>query len=356
MKTLVVKIGTSTLVRDGRIDEQYIAGVARQVVELRAMWRVVIVSSGAVRAGLDAIGKARATKLPEKQAAAAIGQSLLMRAYRRAFEAHGMPVAQMLLTRSDIADRRRFLNARRTAAQLFSWGVVPIVNENDTVATEEIRFGDNDTLASLTALVVEADRVLLLSDVKGFYLPGQSEPLAQIPAITPEIEAAAGGAGSIGGTGGMRTKIEAARIATQAGIELVIAQGRERDVIQRVAQDDNLGTRFLSSQSLRGRKRWIAFGTQPAGTLTLHPRARPALEGGASLLAVGVLEVAGEFPAGALVALRDTDGEFGRGLCNVASESLRHIAGLKSAEAFKLLGDEAPTAVIHRDNLTLASR
>src|ERR1051325_5067738 len=185
MKTIVVKIGTSTLVRHGAVDEDYIAGIARQVAHLHEHhYRVVIVSSGAVRLGLDAIGRERASRLPEKQAAAAIGQSLLMRAYRRAFNEVNLHVAQLLLTRADVSDRRRFLNARHTVTQLFDWGVVPIVNENDTVAVEEIRFGDNDTLAALTAMVAEAELCLLLSDVDGFYLPGQDRPEAQIERIT----------------------------------------------------------------------------------------------------------------------------------------------------------------------------
>ena len=172
MKTLVVKIGTSTLVRRGGLDQEYLAGLAAQIAALRADdWRTIVVTSGAVRLGLDIIGVPRVQTLAEKQAAAAIGQSLLMRAYRKALEPHGLHVAQLLLTRADMADRRRFLNARHTVRQLFKWGVVPIVNENDTVATDEIKVGDNDTLAALTALVCEADKVLLLSDIDGFYLP-----------------------------------------------------------------------------------------------------------------------------------------------------------------------------------------
>lgn len=356
MKTLVVKIGTSTLVRNGAVDDVYIADVARQITGLRANgWRVVIVSSGAIRAGLDAIGRERAVSLQEKQAAAAIGQSLMMRSYRRAFDTTATPIAQLLLTRADMADRRRFLNARHTFEQLFSWGVVPIVNENDTVATEEIRFGDNDMLAALTAFVAQADKVLLLSDVDGFYLPGEKQPVAQIGAITPEIEDAAGGAGSIGGTGGMRTKIEAARAATQSGIELVIARGREKDIITRVAGEEEIGTRFLTNSNLRSRKRWIAYGRRAQGILVMKPDARaPLTEKGSSLLPIGIVKVEGDFEPGALVAVRDEQGQYARGLTNFSSAELRLIAGKHTSEIQGILGHADFKEAIHRDNMILS--
>ena len=355
MKTLVVKIGTSTLVRDGEVDHDYIASVAAQVHALRAEdWRVVIVTSGAVRVGLNVIGHAKANTLYEKQAAAAVGQSLLMRAYRLAFEPYSLHVAQLLLTRADTADRRRFLNARHTVRQLFNWDVVPIVNENDTVSTEEIRVGDNDTLAALTALVADADMVLLLSDIDGFYLPGASGPEARITQITAEIEAAAGGVGSIGGTGGMRTKIDAARIATQAGIEMVIAHGRAEGVLAKVARGEGIGTRFVPSVGLRGRKRWIAYGKRPDGVITLNQCARPHLvEKGSSLLPIGIVSVEGDFESGALVVVRDGDGEIGRGLANFSAGELRAIAGHHSSEIAGILGRETNIEAIHRDNLTL---
>ncbi|HVF09851.1 MAG TPA: glutamate 5-kinase [Abditibacteriaceae bacterium] len=355
MKTIVVKIGTSTIIRDGAVDEEYVGQVACQVAALREeRYRVAIVTSGAIRVGLDTIGRERAVRLPEKQAAAAIGQSLLMRTYRRAFSQTDMHVAQVLLTRSDVADRRRFLNARHTMAQLFKWGVVPVVNENDTVATEEIRFGDNDSLAALTALVAEADQVLLLSDIDGFYLPGASRPVPVVERITKAMEEAAGGAGSTAGTGGMRTKIEAARIATHAGIELVIAHGRTENVIQRVARGEALGTRFAPRAALRGRKRWIAFSRHAQGTLVLNDSARAALTGkGASLLPIGIAEVEGHFEPGALVTVRDRHGEFARGLSNYSSDDLRRIAGAHSSKISAVLGRADFKEAIHRDNLTL---
>jgi glutamate 5-kinase len=279
----------------------------------------------------------------------------VMRAYRRAFGEYSLHVAQLLLTRSDTAERRRFLNARHTLEQLLRWGVVPIVNENDTVSTEEIRFGDNDTLAALTALVAGAQLVVLLSDVDGFYMTGASTHLGRIEEITPEIEAAAGGAGTVGGTGGMTTKLQAARVATGAGIDLVIANGREPNAILRLARGEEIGTRFVAQRVLAGRKRWIAWGSRvPQGTLALNDRARAALLGGASLLPIGVEGVEGAFSAGDLVALRDSGGEYGRGIVNFGADDLRRIAGLHSSQIAQVLGDGA-RVVVHRDNLALAS-
>ncbi len=357
MKTLVIKIGTSTLVRGGELNAAFLGDLALQIATLRGEnWRAVIVTSGAVRVGLNVIGRARAANLAEKQAAAAIGQSLLMDAYRRAFAPHDLPVAQLLLTRADTADRRRFLNARHTFEQLFAWGAVPIVNENDTVATEEIKVGDNDTLAALAALVCEADRVLLLSDVEGFYLPGESKPVERIEQITPQIEAAAGGAGTLGGTGGMRTKLEAARIATRAGIELVIASGKQSEIALKVARGESFGTRFSAPTRLRSRKSWIADGHRVEGILHLNGRARAALvERGSSLLPVGIERVEGEFSSGALVLARDESGEIGRGLTRFSSSELKLLSGKKSGEIGAILGREAAPAAIHRDDFSVTS-
>jgi glutamate 5-kinase len=279
-----------------------------------------------------------------------------MRQYRRAFAEVDLHVAQILLTRADTADRRRFLNARHTFEQLFAWNVVPIVNENDTVATDEIRVGDNDTLAALSALVCQADRVLLLSDVEGFFLPGKTAPEAQIAQITSEIEAAAGGAGSVGGTGGMRTKIEAARIATRAGIELVIANGREGEIALKIARGEALGTKFLPQTRQRSRKSWIAHGRRVEGTLHLNPHARVALvERGSSLLPVGIERVEGSFGSGALVLMRDEIGEIGRGLTRFSSDELHRLGGKRSTELAAILGRQTSPEAIHRDDLSLTS-
>ncbi len=356
MKTIVIKIGTSTLVRGDAIDEAFLRDLARQIAALRAMgWQSVVVTSGAVKAGLRVLGRERAMNLAEKQAAAAVGQSLLMRAYRRALGEEKLHVAQMLLTRADLGDRRRFLNARHTANQLFAWGVVPVINENDTVSTEEIRVGDNDTLAALSALVVGADRVVLLSDVDGFYLPNKTAPERFIAHISPEIEAAAGGAGTLGATGGMKTKLEAARIATRAGIELWIAAGREPNIIERIARGEGVGTRFGAAHSrLNAHKSWLAHGRRVEGELHLHPRARAALvEHGASLLPVGIERVEGEFGARALVSVRDEIGEIGRGLVRLSSGDLRRVAGRRSGELADVLGRTVAPEAIHRDEFSL---
>jgi len=357
MKTLVIKIGTSTLVRGDAIDDAFLRDLARQIAAIKATgWQSVVVTSGAVKAGLRVLGRECAGNLAEKQAAAAVGQSLLMRAYRQALGEEGLHVAQMLLTRADLGDRRRFLNARHTANQLFAWGVVPVINENDTVSTEEIRVGDNDTLAALSALVVGADRVVLLSDVDGFFLPDKSEPERFIPHISPEIEAAAGGAGTPGGTGGMRTKLEAARIAASAGIELWIAKGREPGIIERIARNEEIGTRFGTPENskLSARKSWLAHGRRIEGVLHLNPRARAALvERGSSLLPIGIEAVEGDFPIGALVSVRDEAGEIGRGVVRFKSAELARIAGRKSHELREVLGHEVAPEAIHRDEFSL---
>jgi glutamate 5-kinase len=235
---------------------------------------------------------------------------------------------------------------------------VAIVNENDSVSTEEIKVGDNDTLASLTALVCGADRVLLLSDVDGFYISYATDqhPIREIAQITPEIEAAAGGAGTIGGTGGMRTKLDAARIATDAGIELVIANGREPEILLKVARGENYGTKFSVGSRLNARKSWIAHGRRAEGVLHLNPCARAALvERGSSLLPVGIETIDGEFESGALVLVQDHLGEIGRGLTNFSSKELGEIAGKKSGELSLILGREVPKEAIHRDKFSLTA-
>ena len=360
---IVVKVGTSTLTdAQGRLDGGYIAGLAGQLCEQQAAGRqVVLVSSGAIRAGRDELerrpaGRIASDTLPYKQAAAAVGQGLLMRTYMEAFHHLGATAAQVLLTRDDSADRRRFLNARNTLTTLLALGVVPVVNENDTVAVEEIKFGDNDALAALVAVMVDADLLLILSDVDGLCRFAQDrEVISTIPAITAEVEALAGGSDSGIGTGGMRTKVEAARIATASGIRTVIAQGRRENVIAEVVGGAPVGTTFLPQVGrLRGRKRWIAAGSRPAGSVTLNARAVERLREGASLLAVGIVEVSGEFTSGALVEVRDEQGlRFARGLTNYSSTELQQLKGLRSAQFEEVLGARPYEEVIHRDNLVL---
>ncbi|MCS6862229.1 MAG: glutamate 5-kinase [Abditibacteriales bacterium] len=358
MQNIVVKVGTSTLTQaSGKLDTNYIAALVGQLTCLHKEGkRVVLVTSGAIRSGLTALGLTRARTVPEKQAAAAVGQSLLMHTYIELFRQHGIVAAQVLLTREDVADRQRFLNARNTFRQLFAFGALPIVNENDTVSVEEIRFGDNDMLAALVAIVTEADAVILLSDVEGFYLPGASQPLAVVSRITPDLMKAAGGAGSANSTGGMVTKLDAARVAMASGKPLIIAHGREPNVVLRLASGERLGTRFEPQpQSLTARQRWIAFGRKPKGALVVNPGAKEKLIAhGKSLLPVGIVKVEGNFEVGDLVSLVDTHGvEFARGLTNYSSADTMKIIGLRTSQIAKVLGHKDFDEVVHRDNLVI---
>lgn len=375
-KTVVVKVGSSTLTTpEGQIDARYLTRLAAQLSETRHSRRnVVLVTSGAVRAGLSALGlnglkAGRRLDVPEKQAAAAVGQSLLMHTYSQAFARFDQKVAQILLTRDDMEDRERFLNARNTLHTLFHLDILPIVNENDSVAVEEIQFGDNDTLAALVALLVDADLLVLLSDVDGFYpdaLPERQEevsrtvaPVAQIDRITPEIERQVKRVVSEGGTGGMYTKLEAARKVTKSGVSMVIANGRSPHVITRLLAGEQIGTFFpaqtddLGKGKLSSRKRWIAFGRKPRGVLVVNEGARRSIvERGKSLLPVGLTEVHGRFERGEMVSISETvSGEFARGLVNYGSDDLHRIAGLKSAQIERVLGYRDFDEVVHRDNL-----
>jgi len=339
----------------GDLDEGYIRDLARQLSSLRAEGHdVVLVTSGAIRAGRKILGLERVRTLPESQAAAAVGQAVLMHLYERAFAEHGQVVAQILLTREDAADRRRYLNARNTFATLFEKGVVPIVNENDTVATEEICFGDNDLLAALVGALVGADLLVMLSNVEGLYVKGRL--VRRVERITPEIEEAAGGPTSDESRGGMRSKLEAARLATRCGIGVVVANGRKEDVVLKAVRGEEVGTFFVPKRRLDARRQWIAVGRRPRGRIVVHPEAvRRIVSEGKSLLPVGVLEVEGEFAAGDLVALVDRNGkEFARGLTNYNSHDLRLIAGRRTAEIPKILGREPGyDEVVHRDNMVV---
>jgi glutamate 5-kinase len=295
--------------------------------------------------------------LPFKQAAAAVGQGLLMHTYTEAFAWRNVPVAQVLLTRDDLADRRRFLNARNTLNALLALGVVPVINENDTVAVEEIKFGDNDQLAAHVAVLIEADLLIILSDVEGLCESAIGGALIRVvEQIDESIEGLAGGSRSGMGTGGMRTKIEAARIATASGIRVAVAKGRRERVIADVAAGEEVGTLFLpQSGRLRGRKRWIAAGSRSQGSVTVNQGAAAKLMGeGVSLLSVGVTEVCGDFQTGDLVDVRDETGRrFARGLTNYCAADLRQIQGLRSDQIEGALGVKTYDEVIHRDNLVI---
>jgi glutamate 5-kinase len=358
MATLVVKVGTSSLTGGERcLDRPFMVDLAGQI---GAAWadghRVILVTSGAISAGAERLGlKGRPRLLAMKQAAAAVGQGLLMEVYSAAFASIGRPVAQLLVTRQDIADRIRYLNARQTLMALLRLGVVPIVNENDTVSVDEIRFGDNDTLAALVASLTQADLLVLLTDVAGFMDAGGSV-LSYIPEITEELFQLAGGAGSTTGTGGMITKLQAAVIAGEAGIPTVIARGREPGVLDAVLRGDPVGTRFLPRERpMKGRKQWIAFGGPARGTLVVNERAKRALiEQRRSLLPVGVVQIDGSFRAGDIVSITDEAGlEFARGVVTCDTHEAALILGHRTDEIRQLLGRDDLQELVHRDNLVM---
>lgn len=360
---IVVKVGTSTLTQGGGPpDTGYIADLARQIVAQRALGRaVILVTSGSIRAGMHRLNLAgRPQTIPQKQAAAAIGQGLLMHSYSEAFAAHGVPVAQVLLTREDFRERERYLNARNTFAAILKYGAVPIVNENDTVAVDEIRFGDNDTLGALVSSLVGADALLLLSDVDGLFDkdPTQNPDAKLIPVVETvdrSVEQRAGGARTSMGTGGMVTKVRAAKICAGSGVRMTIANGRADDVIAR-SLGGEIGTLFVPSvNSLRHRKRWIAYGAAPKGAITVNDGAKQRLvEEGKSLLPAGVIDIRGHFRPGELVQLLDqTGGQFAQGFVNYGHEDLIKIMGLRTTEIATVLGVKTRDEVVHRDDLVL---
>jgi len=368
-KRIVVKVGTSTLTDpQGGMDRGFIADLAAQIAVLRQQGReVLLVSSGAIRAGRETLPhlldtqSARNSGLPFKQACAAIGQGVLMHIYQEAFAWRKVQCAQILLTRDDLGDRRRFLNARNTLHTLLELGVVPIINENDTVAVDEIKFGDNDTLAALVATLVEADLLIILSDIDGLYDRAPDLPAAKIIPFVNRIDsaiAALGGDTTSGmGTGGMRTKIEAARIALSAGIRTVIAQGRREKILAEVISGAEVGTTFLPSDTdrLSARKRWIAHSPRSQGAVIVNAKAKEKLcERGVSLLAAGIVSVSGAFSAGDLVEMCDESGNaFGRGLVNYAAVEVRRVLGLRSEQFEAVLGYRGCDEIIHRDNLVI---
>ncbi|MBW3624399.1 MAG: glutamate 5-kinase [Armatimonadetes bacterium] len=359
-RCLVVKIGSSTLLGpDGRIDRAFISDLARQVAEVqREGGQPVIVSSGAVAAGMERLGMNRRPRtIPEKQACAAIGQGELMGIYADRFAEHGLVIGQMLLTRDDFHARTRYLNARNTLFELLKQGAVPIINENDTIAVEEIKIGDNDTLSALVAAAVNAGKLLILSNVDGL-MDRTGQVIPMIPAFTPEIEALAEGSGDRYGTGGMRTKLEAARIATHSGVEVLIAKGRRPDVIPDAWRNERIGTRFPSQTRLSSWKHWIAFGLSPRGVLTVNERAvDPLIRQGKSLLPIGIVDVNGSFEAGDLVEVQGPSGEaLARGLSNYSALDVARIQGHHTREIEERLGRKDFDEVIHRDNMWIAPR
>jgi len=363
IRRLVVKIGSSLLTDVKRgVNEDAVDRFVAAVAGLKGRGLdVAVVSSGAVALGRVSLAWLdRDLSLHEKQAAAAVGQPLLMRAYSRAFARHGIQVAQMLLTKDDLRNRRRYLNASNTSAALFAAGVVPIVNENDTVVVEEIKFGDNDKLGALVGLLIDADHVVMLTDVDGLHdrdplRHADARRISVVEALTPEIMAMAGASGSVFGTGGMASKLHAARIATTGGVSVSIVNGHDEDVLERWIAGADVGTLFLCGRDRQSRrKHWIAEVLRPQGRIVVDAgAARALLEAGGSLLPVGMTAVAGVFDKGECVEIVHDGKVIARGLVNYNADELRRLIGVSSDRIASVLGYRDFSSVVHRDNLVL---
>jgi glutamate 5-kinase len=363
-KTLVVKVGSSLVTAAGRgLDAQAIARWAEQIAQLvRAGRRVILVSSGAIAEGVQRLGWTRRPQtMHELQAAAAVGQMGLVQCYESCFRGHGLHTAQVLLTHADLADRQRYLNARATLRTLLELGVIPVINENDTVVTDEIKFGDNDTLGALVTNLVEADALIILTDQAGLFdADPRTNPDARLveeaDALDARLESLAGGTGSALAKGGMITKVQAARRAARSGAHTAIADGREPNVLVRLAAGERIGS-LLSAKTvpLAARKQWLADHLTVAAKLKLDAGAVRALQrDGKSLLPIGVVEVSGEFERGAVVACVDPQGrEVARGLVNYSAAEARRIMRRPSGEIASILGSMDEPELIHRDNLVL---
>jgi glutamate 5-kinase len=364
VRRVVVKVGSGVISgRDG-VDLGILNAISADICQLiRDGYEVLLVTSGAVATGKRDLGiVGRPQTVPLKQAAAAIGQSRLMRFYKDAFHTQGRQVAQILLTRDDLANRRRFLNARNTLMTLLDFGVTPIINENDSVAVDEICFGDNDNLSALVTSLAEADLLVILSDVDGLFdsnpkLNPDARLIPLVERITPEIERMAGGVGSEVGTGGMATKVEAAKRATLYGVGTVVVNGRLPGVLPRLMGGEELGTWFLAMQDrLKARKHWIAFTKKVSGRLFVDDGARRALvEKGKSLLPSGIRRFEGRFDRGDAVQICDLEGhELATGVINYSRQELAQIIGRNSGQIEQLLGYKYGDEIVHRDNLVLS--
>lgn len=363
-KRIVVKVGSSLVTNQGAgLDEKAIASWARQIAALRDNGcEVVLVSSGAIAEGMQRLGwKQRPSAVHELQAAAAVGQMGLVQVYESCFRGHGLRAAQVLLTHADLADRERYLNARSTLRTLLKLGVIPIINENDTVVTDEIKFGDNDTLGALVANLIEADALIILTDQSGLYSADpRKDPSAKLLDVAQagdaKLESMAGGAGTHIGRGGMITKVLAAKRAARSGAHTVIASGHEPDVLPRLLHGENIGSLLVAPQmTLAARKQWLADHLQVSGKVKLDQGAVRALRiDGKSLLPIGVTEVSGDFERGAVVAILDEgSNDIARGLVNYSADEARRIARHGSSEIESILGYVDELELIHRDNLVL---
>jgi glutamate 5-kinase len=365
-RRIVIKVGSSLLIdaAAGEVKSAWLAALADDIAKLHHAGKdVLVVSSGSIALGRSRLKLPSGTlKLEESQAAAAVGQIALARIWAKVLDHHGIGAGQILVTLQDTEERRRYLNARSTISKLLEWRVVPVINENDTVATSEIRYGDNDRLAARVATMTSADLLVLLSDIDGLYTapPGANPNAKLIPvveSVTADIEAMAGAAESELSRGGMRTKIEAAKIATSAGTHMLIASGKIEHPLQAIA-DGGKCTWFLTpANPVTARKRWIAGSLEPKGVLVIDAGAVKALHAGRSLLAAGVTRIEGSFARGDAVLVRGPDGhEIGRGLVAYGADNAERIKGKSSAEASKILGLSGRPEMIHRDDLVVSHR
>ena len=362
---IVVKVGSNVLTADNGLNLKAIRSISRQIGKLiQSGFEVLLVSSGAMASGIKKIGlPARPVELPKRQAVAALGQSGLMMEYERAFGRHNLKVAQILLTSEDLANRKRYLNARNTLNTLLSWQVVPIINENDTVWVEEIKLGDNDNLAAMITLLMDADLLINLTDIDGLFTKDprvypDAELIATVRQITHDTEKYAGDIAGALGTGGMISKIQAARKVNSAGVPMVIARGDKTNILLKLFSGQRHGTFFIpQKQRLTSRKCWIAYSLKPEGFLKIDDGAVKAiLKNGKSLLPSGIVAVKNKFGVGAAVEFQNQrDHSLGIGLVNYSSAEINKIKGLKSNRIMQVLGHKSYDEVIHRDNLAITA-
>lgn len=364
VKRIVIKIGSSTLTYPtGLLNFSRIEKLVRQIADINNRGiEVILVSSGAIAAGIGRLGlKSRPKTIPEKQAAAAIGQGILIHMYEKILSEYGKIGAQILLTRDDISDRKRFLNIRNTFFSLLDANVIPIVNENDAVVVDEIKFGDNDTLSAMVTSLVEADLLIILSDIKGLYDSNpkdnpQAKLINDVCEINNDIISCAGGSGSQLGTGGMITKLNAAKIAVTSGASMIIVDGSEENILSKVIDDENVGTFFYpKSHKLNAKKHWIAYSTNPSGSIIVDEGAEKALiSNHKSLLPKGIKKVSGDFQEGDVVSILNTKMEcIAHGITNFSSNDVSIIKGLNSNEIEEKLGYKSYHVVIHTNNMVL---
>ncbi len=362
-KRVVVKVGTSTITRPaGGSNLVRMEEIAREIAGLADEGReMVLVTSGAIAVGMNRMGlKTRPKDVSKRQALAAVGQGVLMHLYETMFASYGQTTGQVLLTKENSMRHNQYTNSRNALLSMLSMGVVPVVNENDAVSVDELKIGDNDTLSATVASLVDADALIILSDVDGLYTANPQEHtdaklIPEVREITPEIEGLAGGAGTEGGTGGMVTKLAAAKIAMSAGVTMVIARGDTIGVMREVLAGQNVGTVFVAKEEhLRARKAWLAFGRHIEGNLTVDDGCARAMRGGASLLAAGIVGVDGDFAEKSTVRVLGTDGkEIARGVVNYGADEIRKIAGKKTKEITAILPDATHDEVVHRDDLVM---